>query len=128
LKAFTPEQLDVMASLSIRTHGMGFGIALLLFGPFFLTAGYLVFKSGYFPKAIGILYLLPGVSYMTSSFALILAPAFANRYYFAIAGPAVIGEGALCLWLLVKGVNAASWDELERRSVVRALNEVAGPA
>jgi hypothetical protein len=114
LKAFTPEQLDVMSSLAIRAHGMGFGIALLLFGPFFLIAGYLVFKSGYFPKAIGVLYLLPGVSYMTSSFALILAPAFASRYYFAIASPAILGEGALCLWLLVKGVNAGSWEELER--------------
>ena len=117
LKAFTPDQLAAMASLSIRAHGMGFGIALLFFGPFFLVAGYLVFKSGYFPKTIGILYLIPGVSYKTSSFALILAPAFASRYYFAIAGPAVIGEGALCLWLLLKGVNAASWEELNHRRI-----------
>jgi hypothetical protein len=49
--------------------------------------------------------------------ALILAPAFASRHYFAMAGPAVIGEGALCLWLLVKGVNAASWEELNHRRV-----------
>src|SRR5207253_7253705 len=103
LKAFTPDQLAAMASLSIRAHSMGFGIALLFFGPFFLVAGYLVFKSGYFPKAIGILYPLPGVSYLTSSFALILAPAFASRDYFAIAGPAVTGAGALCLWLLLNG-------------------------
>ena len=96
---------------------MGFGIALLFFGPFFLVAGYLVFKSGYLPKTVGILYLIPGVSYMTSSFALILAPAFASRYYFAMAGPAVIGEGALCLWLLLKGVNAASWEELNHRRI-----------
>jgi hypothetical protein len=112
LKAFTPEQLAAMANLSIRAHGVGFGIALLFFGPFFLTAGYLIFKSGYFPKTLGLLYLIPGVSYLTSSFALILAPAFASRYYFAIAGPAVIGEGALCLWLLLKGVDAESWEDL----------------
>jgi len=111
LKAFTPEQLYAMASLSIKAHGQGFGIALLFFGPFFLVAGYLIFKSGYFPKAIGILYLIPGLSYLTSSFALILAPTFAGRFYFVMAGPALIGEASLCLWLIVKGVNAERWKE-----------------
>jgi hypothetical protein len=114
LKAFTPEQLHAMANLSIRAHGIGFGIALLFFGPFFLIAAYLMFKSGYFPKALGVLYLIPGVSYMTSSFALILAPAFASRNYFVMAGPAVIGEGAVCLWLLLKGVDVERWNEMNR--------------
>ncbi len=109
LKAFTPEQLYAMASLSIKAHGEGFGIALLFFGPFFFVAGYLIFKSGYFPKAIGLLYLIPGVSYLTSSFALILAPTFAGRFYFVMAGPALIGELSLCLWLLIKGVNVEQW-------------------
>ncbi len=112
LKVFTPEQLNAMASLSIKAHGDGFGIALLFFGCFFPIAGYLIFKSGYFPKTIGILYLIPGLSYLTSSFALILAPTFANRYYFVMAGPALIGEASLCLWLLVKGVDLLKWEKL----------------
>ncbi len=111
LKAFTPEQLYAMASLSIEAHANGFGIALLFFGCFFPVAGYLIFKSGYFPKAIGILYLIPGLSYLTSSFALILAPTFAGRFYFVMAGPALIGEASLCLWLIVKGVNVQRWKE-----------------
>ncbi|SRR6266498_1873999 len=111
LKAFTAEQLYVLANLSIRAHSIGFGIALLLFGPFFLVTGNLIFRSGYFPKALGILYMIPGISYLTSSFALILAPTFADRFYFIIAGPALIGELSLCLWLLVKGVNVTKWKE-----------------
>ena len=111
LQAFTPEQLYAMSSLSIKAHGDGFGIALLLFGCFFPIAGYLIFKSGYFPKAIGILYMIPGLSYLISSFALILAPAFASRFYFVIAGPALIGELSLCLWLIVKGVDLAKWEK-----------------
>src|SRR5512133_1355197 len=111
IKAFTPEQLYAMSSLSLRAHSDGFGIALLLFGCFFPIAGYLIFKSGYFPKAIGILYVIPGLSYLTSSFALILAPAFASRFYFVIAGPALIGELSLCLWLLIKGVNIPKWEK-----------------
>ena len=50
--------------------------------------------------------MIPGLSYLTSSFALILAPTFAGRFYFVMAGPALIGEASLCLWLIVKGVNA----------------------
>ncbi len=111
LKAFAPEQLYAMASLSIKAHGEGFGIALLFFGCFCLVAGYLIFKSGYFPKAIGILYLISGLSYLTSSFALILAPTFADRYYFVMASPALIGEASLCLWLLLKGVNVEQWEK-----------------
>jgi uncharacterized protein DUF4386 len=116
LKAFSPQQLDAMASLAIRGHAIGFGIALLFFGPFFLIAGYLIFESGFFPRALGVLYLIPGVSYMASSFALILAPAFAGRYYFVMAGPAVIGEGAVCLWLLAKGLDVERWRARAARS------------
>lgn len=107
--AFTPTQLDTLASLAIQQHGSGFGIALLLFGCYFSIAAYLIFKSGFLPKALGILYLIPGLSYLTSSFALILAPVFASQYYFVMAGPAIIGEGALCLWLLFKGINLEQW-------------------
>jgi hypothetical protein len=110
LTAFTPDQLAALAQLAARAHGHGFGIALLYFGPFFLLAGWLILRSGYFPRALGVLYLLPGVAYLTSSFALILAPRFAERFYFLLAGPAVIGEGALCVWLLTKGVDRAAWD------------------
>jgi hypothetical protein len=111
LKAFTPQQLDALTSLAIKEHGIGYGVALLFFGCYFPIAAYLIFKSSYFPKALGILYLIPGLSYLTSSSALILAPTFASRYYFVMAGPAIIGEGALCLWLLVKGVNTEQWNK-----------------
>ncbi len=41
--------------------------------------------------------------------ALILAPTVAGRFYFVMAGPALIGEASLCLWLLLKGVNVEKW-------------------
>ncbi len=111
LKAFTPEQLYALASLSIRAHSIGFGIALFLFGPFFLLTGNLIYRSGYFPKALGLVYMIPGVSYLTSSFALIVAPNFADRFYFVMAGPAFLGEMSLCLWLMIKGVNVSKWTQ-----------------
>src|SRR6266849_5682828 len=111
LKAFTPEQLYAMASLSLKSHGYGFGVSLIFFGCFCLIVGYLIFKSGYLPKTIGVLMQIAGVCYLTNSFALVLAPAVANRLFPAILVPAFIGEVSLCLWLLVKGVNVEKWKE-----------------
>jgi hypothetical protein len=109
LKAFTPEQLYAMASLSVKSHSYGFGVALIFFGCVCLILGYLIFRSGYLPRTVGVLMQIAGLSYLTDSFALILAPAFANRIFPAILVPAFIGEASLCLWLLVKGVNVDKW-------------------
>ncbi len=111
LKAFPPEQLYVMASLAIKSHSYGFGVALIFFGCVCLILGYLIFKSGFLPKAIGVLMQIAGLSYLTDSFALILAPTFANRIFPAVLVPAFVGEASLCLWLLIKGVNVPKWEE-----------------
>jgi hypothetical protein len=102
LKAFTPEP-------SLKSHGYGFGVSLLFFGCFCVIVGYLIFRSGYLPKTIGVLMQIAGVCYLTNSFALILSPALANRLFPAILVPAFVGEASLCLWLLVKGVKVERW-------------------
>jgi hypothetical protein len=53
---------------------------------------------------------IAGLSYLTNSFTLILAPAYAGRI-FLILVLALIGELSLCLWLVVKGVNVSKWNE-----------------
>jgi Domain of unknown function (DUF4386) len=121
LKAFQPEQLYALATLTVKSHGYGFGVALIFFGCVCLIDGYLIFKSGFLPRAIGVLMQIAGLSYLTNSFALILAPTFANQIFPAVLVPAFIGEASLCLWLLVKGVNVQRWKEQasaaeERRS------------
>jgi len=109
LKAFPPEQLYAMASLSLKSHGYGFSVSLIFFGCFCVIVGYLIFKSGYLPQTIGVLMQIAGVCYLTNSLALVLSPAVANRLFPAILVPAFIGEVSLCLWLLVKGVNVEKW-------------------
>ena len=86
-------------------------MSLIFFGCFCLLVGYLIFRSGYLPKTIGILMQIAGVCYLTHSFALVLSPAIANQLFPAILVPAFIGEASLCLWLLVKGVNVQRWKE-----------------
>ncbi|HUK24632.1 MAG TPA: DUF4386 domain-containing protein [Terriglobales bacterium] len=111
LKAFAPEQLYAMVSLSLRSHGYGFGVSLIFFACFCLLIGYLIFHSGYLPRTIGVLMQVAGACYLANSFALILSPKLADRLFPAILVPAFVGELSLCLWLLVKGVDIRKWEE-----------------
>jgi len=110
LKAFAPEQLYALASLSLRAHDYGFGVALVFFGCTCLILGILIFRSGYLPRAVGVLMQVAGASYLLDSFALILAPGFAARIFPAILVPAFVGEASLCVWLILRGVNEAEWN------------------
>jgi hypothetical protein len=111
LRAFEPQQLQVLASLALKSHGIAFNIALIFFGFTCLVNGYLIFRSGYLPKLIGILMQLAGLSYLTACFAALFAPTFADLIIPAVLIPPLIGESSFCLWLLVKGVNIAKWKE-----------------
>jgi hypothetical protein len=113
LKAFEPHQLHALVKISLRLHDYGFGIDLVFFGFACLVYGYLLFRSGYFPRTLGVLMAIAGLSYLANSFTLILAPAYAGTI-FLILVLALIGELSLCLWLIVKGVNVAKWNEMAR--------------
>jgi Domain of unknown function (DUF4386) len=111
LKAFEPNQLNAMAYVAIKLDGYGFGIGLIFFGFACLVNGYLIFRSGYLPRILGVLMQIAGLCYLTNSFALLLAPTFADRIFPTILFPSFIAELSLCLWLLVKGVNVPKWKE-----------------
>ncbi|MFL6520391.1 MAG: DUF4386 domain-containing protein [Chthoniobacterales bacterium] len=114
LKAFTQEQLYALTNLALKSHGQGYALALLFFGACFLIHGHLIFKSGFLPKTLGVLIQIAGTCYLTNSFAVYLAPAFADQIFPAILLPAFFGEASLCLWLLLKGVNVERWNEQAR--------------
>lgn len=110
LNSFEPDQLQALTQLFVRLHGYGFGIGLIFFGFACLVYGYLIFKSDYLPRILGVLMQIAGLSYLTSSFALLLVPTFASMIVPAILVPAFIGELSLALWLLMKGVNIEKWE------------------
>jgi len=112
LSAFPPEQLNALAMLSIRTHTIGFGVALIFFGVECVIVGYLILRSRYMPGWIGVLMQIAGVCYVINSFALILLPPLANRLFPTILLPALIAELSLALWLLLKGVREDKWEQL----------------
>ena len=89
----------------------GFGVGLIFFGFECLVIGYLIFRSGYLPRALGVLMPIAGLCYLTNSFALLLAPALAARLFPWVLLPCFVAETSFCLWLLVKGVNVPRWRE-----------------
>ncbi len=116
LKAFEPHQLHALVKIALKLHDYAFGIDLVFFGCACLVYGYLLFRSGYFPRPLGVLMAMAGVSYLANSFTLIVAPAYAGKI-FLVLGLALIGELSLCLWLMVKGVNVQKWAEQARLAV-----------
>lgn len=103
-----PNQSPEMTKLLVRLHAHGFGVSLLFFGWFCVIIGYLIFKSQFLPKTIGVLMQIAGVCYLINSFALIVSPPVASRLFPAILIPAFIAELSLALWLTVKGASATA--------------------
>ena len=110
LKAFEPNQLATLTYLFIKAHDYGFAIGLIFFGLACLIYGYLLFRSDYFPRALGVLMVIAGLSYLVNSFTLILAPSYAGMI-FPVLVLALIGELSLCLWLILKGVAIPTWEK-----------------
>jgi hypothetical protein len=111
LGAFSAEQRAALSQLAINTHAYGFGIGLIFFGFACLANGWLIYRSGFLPRVLGVLQALAGVSYLVNSMALLLAPALAGAMFPFVLLPAFVGELLLALWLTIKGVNANRWKQ-----------------
>jgi len=103
LKAYPTDQLQALAYLLLRLHDQGLLIAHIFFGLWLLPMGYLVSKSGFIPKIVGVLLVIAGVGYVVQSFAAFLGY---NVNIILFTG---LGELVFLLWLLIKGVNVEQW-------------------
>jgi len=118
LTAFEPQQLHALATLAIKTHGLGYSISLLFFGFNCLAWGYLIYKSGFFPRVIGVMLIVCWLCYTVNSFAWFLAPKFGAVLFPAIVLPCFVAELSLCLWLLFKGLDVAKWQAQLRQTIL----------
>jgi hypothetical protein len=111
LTPFRPDQLRAVAVTFIRLHTIGFDIALVFFGLHCIVAGYLFFRSSFFPRILGVLLAVGGVGYLVNISANLLPPGFGAYLFPYILAPAGIAEISLALWLLLMGVNVQRWKE-----------------
>jgi hypothetical protein len=82
-----------------------FLVEMVFFGFQILTIGFLITRSTLIPRALGVLLMLGGASYIINSFTNFVAPDIGRHLMPFIVPIAILGEGALTLWLLVKGVK-----------------------
>ena len=103
--AFTSEQTHVLVGFFLEMRHAGIFIAQIFWGLWLLPMGYLVFKSGFLPKAIGVLLVVAGFGYLMDTFVFFLMPAFGVTF----SEFTFLGELLITLWLLIKGVNVEVW-------------------
>lgn len=103
LTAFGPDQLHALALLALNAHASVALVWGLFFALHLLVLGYLVYKSGYIPRFVGVLLVVASVCYLVQDFGNILLPG--SKGALAAVGALSIVEIALPLWLVIKGVK-----------------------
>lgn len=105
LKVFTTDQLQALALLFLRLHNRGGTIAAIFWGLWLFPMGYLVFKSGFLPRILGVLLMVACFGYVIDSLAALLGYSVSLGMFGALA------EVLFILWLLIKGVNTEQWKQ-----------------
>lgn len=106
LAAFTTEQVQALALLFLQINAQAGTVALLFDGLFLALLGWLIFRSGFLPRALGVLVAAAGIAWLTFQ-----VPPLAQRIGSEVEVLGVVAEAALMLWLLVVGVRSPATRE-----------------
>src|SRR5271169_6621637 len=107
LSAFTAEQLQALAFMFLKLNASAWDIYLVFFGFWCVLIGYLIFRSTFLPRVLGVLFAISGLGWVTY-----LYPPLAHHLFIPyIAAASALGEIPLELWLIVMGVNVQRWKE-----------------
>ncbi|HET9261515.1 MAG TPA: DUF4386 domain-containing protein [Vicinamibacterales bacterium] len=112
--AFTSTQRYAQAMLFLDMREYGIGVAHVFWGLWLLPLGFLVFRSVFLPRLLGILLMIGGAAHVIDAGTQLLFPGVptVSQFTFAFAILAAIGELLFALWLLIKGVNVKRWQQI----------------
>jgi len=107
LKVFEADKIQAQVMLHLDYYNSGNLVASIFWGLWLFPFGYLVFKSGFLPKVIGVLLMIGCFGYLINFMGHLL---FSEQYSKAgiaifITTPGSLGELSICLWLLIAGVR-----------------------
>ncbi len=108
MQAFGSDQLSAQAMLFTDLHKYGYLIAQIFYGGWLLPLGYAVYKSGYFPRMLGVLLMAGAVTYLMDFLGIFLVPGYGTSSNMLVLIPAVIAEMSFCGWLVIKGAHSAA--------------------
>ena len=111
LASLGPAGSHAMVLLLLDTQHYGFLIAQIFFGLWLVPLGYLAWKSGMFPKVLGVLLIAGGACYLVGTLAAFLAPTSGQQINTFITIPSAIAEICMVVYLLMIGVRTAQPDE-----------------
>jgi hypothetical protein len=100
-----------LAMLMLDLQHYGYAIAGIFFGLWLVPLGYLTFRSGMFPKALGIVLVVGGIGYLFDTLAAFLAPELTPIIHAVAAMLGIVAEVSLLAYLLVKGVRSPALTE-----------------
>jgi hypothetical protein len=106
LSVFSAEQLQALALLFLKVNDRGAAIALVFFGFYALLTGYLIIRSTFLPRILGVPSMLGGLGWLS-----FLYPPLGYRLFPYVVAIALLGAASLIFWLLVFGVNEQRWKE-----------------
>jgi hypothetical protein len=104
LSVFKVEQLQAQALTYFKLYAQAYNIGLVFFGFYCLLIGYLILRSTFLPRVLGVLMAFGGLGWLT-----FLSPPLASYLSPYNRGVGALGEGSLTLWLIVMGVNEQRW-------------------
>ena len=102
LTAIGTDQLHALVLLLLNGHSYGYDLGLVFFGFHCFVLGYLVYKSGFIPKILGVLLVGAAIVYVAGSFTRFLFPDYVEAVS-PIYIVALVAELSISLWLLIKG-------------------------
>lgn len=108
--AFGPEQWNALVLLFSDTNAFVILMWGLLFGFHLVLLGYLVYRSRFLPRILGILLIIGGIGYLLQSYGHILVPQYDETLATVVIILSIPGELAFTIWLLWKGVDAEQWE------------------
>jgi hypothetical protein len=117
--ALTADQLQALAYTPTVLQTVSYDFSSVFFGIYGLALGYLVFRSTFLPRVIGVLLAVGALCYLTYSFSDVLSPVFAAHLVPYIQLPSLVGEGSLSIWLLVVGVNLHRFEQRASTAAAR---------
>jgi hypothetical protein len=104
LSEFEKPQRDALAMLFLRLHHQEVAAAEVLWGLWLFPLAILVYRSRFLPRFLGVWLMINGFAYLAMSFTGLLLPPYEGMVS-NIAFPALLGEMALMLWLVIKGAR-----------------------
>jgi Domain of unknown function (DUF4386) len=104
LSTFDKTQRDALAMLFLHLHGRGIVVAEIFWGLWLFPLALLVYKSRFLPRFLGVWLALAGFAWVILSLTSVLLPQYQGKVY-AYSQPAVVGEIAFMLWLLIRGAK-----------------------